>query len=145
MAKLSAFSRDRNRVSQGEEIEVGPEGNTFYITTRGFTPAYRDTLYALRMAETRELNRNQRAGAGFYTPDTLPPTNDDLCQGKALAQECVLGVRGLEGDDGNDLDADAFRSMLSSGNYPALTSLSLMAAGRVGMDRDELIKAAAGN
>ena len=145
MAKLSAFSRDRNRVSQGEEIEVGPEGNTFFITTRGFTPAYRDTLYALRLAEARELNRSVRAGAGFYAPDTLPPSNDDLCQGKALAQECVLGVKGLEGDDGQDLTVDAFRDMLSGGQYPALVTLSLMAAGRVGAEREEQAKASEGN
>ncbi|MFT8483337.1 MAG: hypothetical protein ABF689_10075 [Gluconobacter cerinus] len=145
MAKLSAFSRDRNKVSQGEKIEVGPEGNTFFITTRGFTPAYRDTLYALRSAEARELNRAVRAGANFYTPDSLPPTNDDLCQGKALAQECVLDVDGLEGDDGHNLTADEFRDLLSSGESPVLISLSMMAAGRVGSDRVEQAKAAEGN
>ncbi|MBS1026066.1 hypothetical protein [Gluconobacter cerinus] len=145
MAKLSAFSRDRNRVSQGEEIEVGPEGNTFFITTRGFTDAYRDTLYALKKAATLELNRTMRAGAGFYTPESLPPRTEDICQGKALAQECVLGIKGLEGDDGQDLTVDEFRNMLSSGDYTALVTLSLMAAGRVGSDREELTKASEGN
>jgi len=145
MAKLSAFSRDRNRVSQGEEIEVGPEGNTFFITTRGFTDAYRDTLYSLKKAATLELNRTIRAGAGFYTPDSLPPRTEDLCQGKALAQECVLGIRELEGDNGQDLTIDAFREMLSSGEYPALVTLSLMAAGRVGSDREEQGKSSEGN
>ncbi|GBR34890.1 hypothetical protein [Gluconobacter kondonii] len=145
MAKLSAFSRDLSKVSSGEEIEVGPEGNTFFITTRGFTPAYRDTLYALRLEAARELNRSQRAGAGFYAPDALPPTTDDVCQGKAIARECVQGVRGLEGTDDQPVSVDDFRGMLESGNYPALTTLAIMAAGRVGSDRAEQAKAAAGN
>ncbi|MFT8402361.1 MAG: hypothetical protein ABF932_00600 [Gluconobacter potus] len=145
MAKLSTFSRDLARVSEGEEIEVGPEGNTFFITTRGFTPAYRDTLYALRLEAARDLNRSQRAGAGFYAPDALPPTADDVCQGKAIARQCVLGVRGLEGADDQPVNIDDFRAMLESGNYPALTTLAIMAAGRVGSDRAEQAKAAAGN
>ncbi|WP_317215807.1 hypothetical protein [Gluconobacter sp. GP1] len=145
MAKLSAFSRDRNRVSQGEEIEVGPENNTFFITTRGFTTSYRDTLYALRLEAARDLNRSQRVGAGFYTPESLPPTTDDLCQGKALARECVLGVRGLDGDDGQEVTIDDFKSMLEGGDFPAIVALSAMAAGRVGSDREDQVKASEGN
>ncbi|WP_317215500.1 hypothetical protein [Gluconobacter sp. GP1] len=145
MAKLSAFSRNPSKVAQGDEIEVGPEGDTFFITTRGFTPAYRDTLYALRLEAARELNRSQRVGAGFYAPDALPPTTDDVCQGKAIARECVLGVRGLDGSDDQPVSVDDFRSMLESGDYPALTTLAIMAAGKVGSERAEQAKAAAGN
>lgn len=135
MAKLSAFSRNKARVTEGEKIEVGPEGDTFFIVTRGFLPSYRDTLYDLRLEAARRLNRSLKPGAVAYGPESLPPSEEDKCQGKAIARECVLGVEGLEREDGGDYTVDEFRALLESGDYPVLTSLAISAAGRVGDDR----------
>lgn len=145
MAKLSAFSRDAARVKEGETIEVGPPGNTFLITTRGFTPRYRDGLYTLKANAARRLNRKAQPGATAFTPETLPPTEDDRLQGQAIAEHCVIDIDGLLHDDGTEITADEFRALLTSGEHPMLIALAISAASRVGEQRAEEQKDAVGN
>ncbi|RUT25759.1 hypothetical protein C0V97_09895 [Asaia sp. W19] len=145
MAKLSAFSRNADRMREGETIEVGPLGNTFEITTRGFTPRYRDALHDLKMAAARKLNRGQKPGGLSYGPENLPPTEDDLAQGQAIADHCVIGVQGLLHDDGREVTLDEFRTMLSAGDQPMLIALAISAAARVGDDRAREHEEAVGN
>lgn len=145
MPKLSDFIPDTSAVTGGEAITVGPVGKSFEITTRGFTPAYRDRLSALRREAARTLNRTLQPGAAPYRPDTLPPTVEDKCLGQALAEECIQGVAGLDGDDGQPVTIDQFRALLTSGDAPFLTALAVGAASRVGENRAEEAKAAEGN
>lgn len=146
MARLSSFTRNQSRVSEGERIVVGPAGDEFGITTRGFTPKYKDTFYALKAEAARRLNRTIVPGAPLYTPDTLPPSEEDKAQGIAISRECVLGVDGLQKDDnGTDIPVDEFKAMLESGNYPVLVFLAISAAGRVGDERMQQNEAAVGN
>lgn len=145
MAKLSSFTRDSAKISDGDRVEVGFGEDKFHITTRGFTPAYRDRLFDLKREAARRLNRDLKPGAIGYLPDTLPPSEDDKCQGQAVAEECVLGVEGLDGDDGQPLGVETFRSLLSSGVHPALISLAIAAAGRVGSQREAEARADLGN
>lgn len=109
MAKLSDFSRNQDRMREGETVEVGPIGSTFEITTRGFTPRYRDALHDLKIAAARRLNRGQKPGGLSYNAENLPPSEDDRAQGQAIADHCVLGVNGLQHDDGQDVTLDEFR------------------------------------
>ncbi|CDG39728.1 MULTISPECIES: hypothetical protein [Asaia] len=145
MAKLSAFSRDAGRVQEGETIEVGPPGNTFLITTRGFTPRYRDALYILKNTVASRLNRALQPGATRYTAESLPPTEDDRAQGQAIAEHCVLDVDGLQNDDGSEIGIDAFRQLLASGEHPMLIALAISAAAKVGEQRTEDHRDAVGN
>lgn len=146
MARLSSFTRNQSRVSEGERIVVGPAGEQFGITTRGFTPKYNDTFYALKMDAARRLNRTIVPGAPLYTPDTLPPSEQDKAQGIAISRECVLGVDGLQkDDDGPDITVDEFKAMLESGDNPVLVFLAISAAGRVGDERKQQNEAAMGN
>lgn len=145
MAKLSDFSRNADRMREGETIEVGPIGHTFHITTRGFTPRYRDALYDAKMTAARRLNRSQKPGASSYGPDSLPPTEDDRAQGQAIADHCVIGVSGLQHDDGREVTVDEFRAMLASGEQPMLIALAISAAARVGDDRAREHEESVGN
>ncbi len=146
MAKLSAFRLDAAAISDGEWITVGVGGDTFEIRTRGFTARYRDALNALRRDAARKANRGLVPGAIPFSPDNLPPTVDDACQGEALAQHCILDVRGLQQDDGTAVTADDFRAMLTDrDSYVALLVLALNAASSVGQARTEEAQEAAKN
>ncbi|RUT26485.1 hypothetical protein C0V97_06000 [Asaia sp. W19] len=145
MAKISAFSRDAARIREGETIEVGPSGNTFQITTRGFTPRYRDALFNRKHAAAARLNRALQPGAIRYTPETLPPTEDDRAQGEAIAEHCVIDVNGLQNDDGSEIGVDQFRALLASGEHPMLIALAISAAARVGEEQAEAHREAVGN
>lgn len=145
MAKLSAFSLDATRVQEGETIEVGPIGNTFHITTRGFTPGYRDGLYNLKQNTASRLNRTLQPGATRYTPETLPPSEDDRLQGQAIATHCVIDVTGLQNDDGSVITVDDFRHLLASGEHPMLIALAISAAARVGEGQEQAHQDAVGN
>lgn len=142
MAQLSTFTRDRSVVEKGERIAVGPADAPFFVTTRGFSPAYRDALHKLRMQATREANRTLQPGQVPVTPDTLPPSVDDRCQAQALISHCLQDVDGLD-DGAEPVSFDAFCNMLPES--PALLALSIAAAARVGDTRAEQIKAAEGN
>ncbi|WP_025842160.1 hypothetical protein [Asaia platycodi] len=80
MAKLSAFSRDAARVQEGETIEVGPVGNTFLVTTRGFTPRYRDALFTLKSEAASRLNRSLQPGAHDTQPKPCPRARMTVCR-----------------------------------------------------------------
>lgn len=145
MAKLSAFSRDAARVQEGETIEVGPDGDTFLITTRGFTPRYRDALFTLKSEAASRLNRSLQPGATRYTAETLPPSEDDRLQGQAIAEHCVIDVDGLQNDDGSAITVDAFRKLLASGEHRMLIALAITAASRVGDEQAQAHRDAVGN
>lgn len=146
MAKLSAFKLNAAAISDGEWITVGVGADTFEIKTRGFTSRYRDALNSLRRDAARKANRGLVPGATPFTPDSLPPTLDDLCQGEALAQYCVLDVRGLQQDDGTPVSIEDFRQMLTDrDSYVSLLVLALNAASSVGQARTEEAQAAAKN
>lgn len=143
MAKLSTFTRDPGRIAEGELIAVGQADDPFMIRTRGFSPAYRDTLARLRLKASREQNRNLQPGQIPTTPDSLPPTVDDRCQAEALNEHCLIDVQGLTNDDGSAVTIDQFKQLLP--NSPGLLFLAIGAASRVGADRAEQTKAAEGN
>jgi len=145
MAKLSRFTLNRDTVAQGDRIEVGPPGNSFFLTTRGFTPAYRDALHDLARESARRLNADLAPRQIPVTPADLPPSEDDRNQGIALAQHCVLGVEGLEHDDGSPVTVQTLRDMLVSGEHQALMVMCLRAAGQVGDQRARKAKDDAGN
>jgi hypothetical protein len=151
MANLSALTLDRDAVRHGDWVEVGAGENVFEIRTRGITQAYRDGLNRLRLTAVRELNRNNKPGQPFYTPELLPPSVDDRCIGQALAEHCVIDVRGLyDGKDENgqprSVTVDEFRELLRDPEGRSiLVSWTMQAAGSVGQARQEERKEAEGN
>jgi hypothetical protein len=111
MADLQAFTMDRDAIRAGEWVPVGTGDDQFEIKTRGFTQAYRDGLNRIRREAARDLNRKLKPGESFYQPDALPPSLDDKCQGQALADHCVLDVRGLN-NGGTPVTVDQFRELI---------------------------------
>ena len=143
MAKLSTFIRDPARIAQGETVAVGSADDPFFLLTRGFSAAYRDMLQRLRLQAAREQNRNLQPGQVPTSPDLLPPSVDDRCQAQALIEHCLIDVQGLDHGDGSPVTIDQLRAMLP--DNPALLSLAIGAAGRVGAQRAEQQEAATGN
>lgn len=112
MASIGAFRLNKDAIAEGEWIEVGADDAKFEIRARGAVSAYRDGLAALREEAARKHNRKARGGETAVTPDRLPPTIDDQCQGMALADHIVLDVRGLDHDDGKPVTVEEYRAML---------------------------------
>jgi hypothetical protein len=136
MAKLSSLRVNASAIADGEWMEVGPADNRFEIKTRGMTAAYRDGLSALRREAARTANRGLRPGDVPTTPDSLPPSLDDSCQGQALVQFCTLDVRGLDHEEGKPVTAAELKGMLlNREEYPWLIVLALQAAQSVGAVR----------
>ncbi|UMM63097.1 hypothetical protein [Aristophania vespae] len=135
MVSLSEFVIDRDRQSQGEEIKVGPEGLEFFITTRGLTSEYHRVHDLNQVRECRRLNRENKLQGFTYTPDYLPIDIKNLCRGKALADCCILGIRGLTGKDKTDISVEDFKTLLRQGQ-PALCAYAYEAASGVGWERD---------
>jgi hypothetical protein len=145
MADVNTYTVDKSAIRGGEWVSVGTPPQDFEIRTRGFTPAYRDGLNSLRRHASRELNRKLRPGDVFYTPDTLPPTVDDQCQGQALADHCVLDVRGLT-SGGEPVTGDQFRDLLREPEgRQGLLILAIGAAATVGNSRQAEREEAEGN
>jgi hypothetical protein len=138
---------DADRIKDGRWVTVEVDGEPFEIKTRGFTARYRDTFQRLRMERVREINRKTDPGAVMVSVDTLPPSVEDLCLGRALADECFLDVRGLlETDDGPAVTKEAFRALLLEPEANRLfLQLAQAAASEVTSDRSALAQANAGN
>jgi hypothetical protein len=151
MAKLGSFTMDREAIRSGEWIAVGTGEDQFEIKTRGFTQAYRDGLNRIRREAARELNRRLKPGESFYQPDALPPSIDDQCQGQALADHCLLDVRGLyNGKDAENnpvpLGVEQFKELIRDPEgRQGLLILAIGAASRVGADRLAERETAEGN
>ena len=147
MANLSKIRLDQRKISDGAWVTVLAEGDPFDIRTRGFTPRYRDLLYRLRIEAVRDLNRGRQPGAVMASVETLPPSVDDQCYGRALAEECFLDVRGLKhSEDGPDVTADEFKALLCDPEgCGALVLLVMGAAGSVTNERAEEVQTAVGN
>lgn len=145
MANVGAFTMDRDTIRAGEWVQVGTGDDQFEIKTRGFTPEYRDGLNRIRRDAARELNRKLKPGESFYQPADLPPSLDDKCQGQALADHCVLDVRGLT-NGGVPVTADQFRDLIRDPEgRQGLLILAIGAANRVGADRKAEREVAEGN
>lgn len=145
MADLGNFVMDRDAIRGGDWITVGTGDNTFEIRTRGFTQRYRDELNRARRDKARELNQKIKPGQQFYTPDTLPPSVDDKLQGEALADHCVLDVRGLN-NGGVPLTGDEFRALLRDPEgRQGLLILAIGAASQVGASKQAEREEAEGN
>lgn len=142
MPDVSVFTRNASAIAQGEKIAVGAADDPFFVTTRGFSPAYRDGLARLRLKAARELNRNILPGQMPTGPDMLPPSVDDRCQAEALIEHCLIDVDGLT-SGGRPVSFDDFKAMLP--DNPALLALAIGAASRVGADRAKQIEEASGN
>lgn len=138
MARLSKFVRNGALMSKGQAVVVGPEGDTFTIVTRGMTDKYSDRLWALRRAAAMELNRGLKPGSVFYNADSLPPSEDDRCVAQALSEECLTGIDGLEGDDGNPITLDQFNELIKNRENRALLALAMQAAQVVGIDENTM-------
>lgn len=146
MAKLSGFRINASAVERGEWVKVGNGDLEFEIQTRGYHPRYRDALNTLKRDAARRANRGLQVGQIPYTPDSLPPTMDDACQGRALAEHCIIDVRGLTHDDDSPVTADQFREMIQDREqYLILLILAINAAGSVGAVRAEETEAAIKN
>lgn len=147
MASLKRIQLDADRINDGRWVTVEVDGDPFEIKTRGFTARYRDTFQRLRMERVREINRKTDPGALMVSVDTLPPSVEDLCLGRALADECFLDVRGLvETDDGPAVSKDTFRALLLEPEANRLfLQLAQAAAAEVTGDRSALMQANAGN
>lgn len=147
MASLNRIRLDAKRINEGAWVTVEADGEPFEIQTRGFTSRYRDTLHRLRNEAVRQLNRGRDPGSPMVSVNDLPPTLDDGCYGKALANECFLDVRGLKhSDDGPDVTAAEFKALLCDPeSCGPLVMLAMGAAGQVTGDRDAQIEAASGN
>ncbi len=147
MASLNKLKTNVQRINEGAWVTVEiDEDNTFDIRTRGFTARYRDTLQRLKTEAAQAVNRKLNPGERIITADTLPSSIEDVCQGKALADECVLDVRDLFHDDGTLATVDEFREMLNDAEQcRAAILLAMQAAQKVTADRDEDTKAAVGN
>lgn len=136
MASLTRYRADIARINDGEWITVGQDGDEFEIRTRGFTPRYRDALNQLCRQAAREANRRLQPGQLAYTPDALPPTMFDKCQGQALAEHVTLDVRGLTHDGDRPVTGDELRDMLRDPEqFSGLLVLAIGAAARVHADR----------
>lgn len=147
MAVLSKIRVDEQKINNGAWVTVEADGDPFDIRTRGFTPRYRDMLHRLRMEAVRELNKGRQPGAVMASVTTLPPSVDDQCYGRALAEECFLDVRGLKHSEGGpDVTGAEFKALLCDAEgCAALVLLVMDAANRVTNDRAGQVKAAAGN
>ncbi len=146
MARLSRFTRDGNALNNGQAILVGPEGEQFTITTRGFTADYADRLAALQRAAAIKINTGLTpASPDRVTPDTLPPSVADKCQAQALAEKCILGVADLENDDGSEMTVEQFKEAVQQRENTGLLIMALQAAGSVGLARKALVEDAEKN
>jgi hypothetical protein len=147
MASLSSIRLDQRKINDGAWVTVEADGEPFDIRTRGFTPRYRDMLYRLRIEAVRDLNRGRQPGAVMASVDTLPPSVEDQCYGRSLAEECFLDVRGLTHEkDGPEVTAAEFKALLCDPEgCGALVILVMGAAARVTNDRAEEVQTAAGN
>lgn len=142
MPDITTFLRDKAQIAQSVRVPVGPADDPFFVHTRGISDAYRDGIASLRLAAARRINAGGQVGAGLISPDTLPPTIDDVCQARALIEHCLTGVEGLQ-ENGEEMTFERFCDLLPSS--PALISLCIGAAAGVGANRDDERKAAAGN
>ncbi|MPQ75079.1 hypothetical protein [Acetobacter senegalensis] len=146
MAKAARYMRDESALDNGQAIEVGPEGDKFTITTRGFTTAYIDRLAALQRAAAIRLNTGlPPASTDRVTPDTLPPSVQDDCQAQALAEKCLLDISGLENMDGSPMTIEQFKDAIRKRANMGLLVLALQAAGSVGMASKALLEDAEKN
>lgn len=147
MAVLNRIRLDADRINDGRWVTVQVDGEPFEIKTRGYTARYRDAFQRLRMERVREINRKADPGALMVTVDTLPPSIEDLCLGRALADECFLDVRGLlETEDGPEVSKETFRALLLEPEANRLfLQLAQAAAAEVTGDRSALRQANAGN
>lgn len=147
MAKLSTIMLNTDRIKGGTWMTVHtPDGESFEIHTRGFTPAFRDELAKLKAEAARELNRGIDPGQRYITPDTLPPSADDLCHAKAIIAHCLLGIRGLSHEDGRTVTLDEFTALMMNpieGEFAM--RLALEAVRSVAQARDQETKEAVGN
>jgi hypothetical protein len=145
MPDISSCTADRDVMRSGEWVPVGTGDDRFEIRTRGFTQAYRDGLNRLRREAARELNRKLKSTDLPHTPEMLPPSVDDRCQGQALADYCVIDVRGLT-NGGQPVSADEFKALLRDPEgRQALVVFALQAAIEVGRARTEQKEIAEGN
>jgi len=147
MAKLSAIMLNTDRIKGGTWITVHTnETDSFELHTRGFTPAFRDELARLKAEASRELNRGMDPGKRIITPDTLPPSADDLCHAKAIIAHCLLGIRGLSHEDGRAVTLDEFTAlMLNPIEGEFAMRLALDAVRSVAQVREQETQAAVGN
>ena len=143
MTSLDALSPDPDRIAEGEWITVGISPNTFRLKCRGMDAAFRDHLFALRREATRTANRQAAEGAQRYDPDSLPPSMDEACRGKALAQ-LLQDVDQLT-SKGQPVQLEQYRDLMLSGKHPLLTEYVQLAATRVGQFREEEQQDAEGN
>ncbi|MFT8591290.1 MAG: hypothetical protein ABF839_06850 [Acetobacter orientalis] len=134
MARLSKFVRTGLSLSAGQAVTVGPEGDTFTLTTLGMTAEYADRLWALRREAAMELNRKLTPGSVPYSAGQLPPSADDRCVAQALSEKCLTGISGLQGDDGKEITLPEFNELLLHRENAALLVLAIQAAQIVGVD-----------
>lgn len=138
MAKITLFTRNKSAMDNGIRVEVGPQGETFGITTRGLTDAYYDRMFALKRQAAAEINAALKPGDLPVSPDILPPSCEDKNMAKALVECCLIGVDNLEDADGNAVTFDAFCSMLPERANQGLLSLAYNAARSVGVVQQAL-------
>lgn len=145
MTDLSEFVTDRDVVREGDWITVGRGDKTFEIRTRGMWKGFRDYVAGLRLEAARELNSKLGPTDVRYTPDTLPPSLDDKCQGRAAADRCILGVRGLM-KGGQPVTVEEFKDLLRDPDgRMSLLVVALNGIGAIGATRQEEQKEAEGN
>ncbi|OUJ10852.1 hypothetical protein [Acetobacter sp. DsW_063] len=145
MARLTTFTRNATSVAQGAPVVVGPEGDSFTITTRGFTDAYVDRLWALRRTATIRYNTGLSANETPVSPDALPPSIEDGCVAQAMAEKCLIGVDGLDGDDGAPVTIEQFCELIQHRENRPLLALAMQAAGSVGRATKALLESAEKN
>lgn len=147
MANLNSILLDADRIKGGAWVTIHTgDGDSFEIRTRGYTPKFKDTLAELKLAKVRALNKGTEPGEWIITPDTLPPSVDDECIGKALAAECFMDVRGLTHADERAVTADEFKALLVDPvRGAAIIRLTHQAAGSVAVAREGEIADAVGN
>ena len=123
MARLSALRVDADAMENGEWINPGDEFDGMKLRVRGFTDAYFDA-YNKRM---------KRAAIPFNGDNTnLPNATARVIRAECLAKHVFLDVKGLEGEDGEPVDAARFKELMLDPGCGSLVQAVQIAAGMVG-------------
>ena len=123
MARLSALRVDAAAIENGEWVNPGDEYDGMQLQVRGYTDAYFDAY-----------NQRIRRAAIPFNGDSakIPNATARAIRAECLAQYVFLDVRGLEGDDGQKVDAAKYRALMLDPDCGALVAAVQIAAGMVG-------------
>lgn len=136
MAKLSTFRIDSKAKESGEWQSLGEEFGGIEVLIRGIVDEYSNAISAKMRAAAKPYNGDGRK---------IPAEVSTRITIEVVCDKLLLGVRGVEGEDGEPMTLDAFKRHMADPDFVDVVNAVVAAAYRVGIVRKDTMQAAAGN